>query len=517
MDSLSFKEVQKKSKTATIIFFPLFFFYFDFYFYPPFFLLLFLSFFSQKASLEVEKRDALQTKLSGRKPEDYLELINDGFIKREELHKLNYKAQKEAMSENRVEELKRLLDLQSKLKQQIQEDLETMEQLMDKHSLSPAVLDRLFHIRHGMELELKQLVLNVNELDQVLKGIGRNPEQLATLAVSVQHFSNVVTKNQTLRDHQLQIQLLLAPSFAPDSVGPIEAQLVHQGVRQAEPSRQMLERNIQTMDVATYTCFFPLKFLEGTKKNVVAIQFKMNMMAEGKTIGLVAESRPFIVITHTTQWQACSGILLEKDLFGTEAVVSWDKFVNVLQHHFVNVTKQQYLKTPKRMLSDDDLKYLRAKFFQNSPLQVSRSDFKKMWDWFGKVVQRLVYQRHICGMWRQYFIAGLIERAKAEELLRGQPMGLCLIYFSEEKTAQFVISYATEGKICHYLVRETDTASAKKTLLDFMMEHSHFKNLMVIQPDSSISVISKEQALYFFDEKKQHKQQHSLKEGYDPL
>jgi hypothetical protein len=49
-----------------------------------------------------------------------------------------------------------------------------------------------------------------------------------------------------------------------------------------------------------------------------------------------------------------------------------------------------------------------------------------------------------------------------------------MIRFSERHAGQFAISYVQGGLVKHYLVQATDTAGARKTLGDFVLEQAQY-------------------------------------------
>lgn len=49
-----------------------------------------------------------------------------------------------------------------------------------------------------------------------------------------------------------------------------------------------------------------------------------------------------------------------------------------------------------------------------------------------------------------------------------------MIRFSERHAGQFAISYVQGGLVKHYLVQPTDTAGARKTLGDFVLEQAQY-------------------------------------------
>lgn len=59
---------------------------------------------------------------------------------------------------------------------------------------------------------------------------------------------------------------------------------------------------------------------------------------------------------------------------------------------------------PKRALSMYDFHYINTQFF-GSRTVVQQKDFDNFWNWFGKSMQTLRYQRHISSMWQ----AGIVS------------------------------------------------------------------------------------------------------------
>jgi len=98
--------------------------------------------------------------------------------------------------------------------------------------------------------------------------------------------------------------------------------------------------------------------------------------------------------------------------------ITWSQFANALQRHVLKATKQDPVR-PARCLSGYDLRYIKAKFFGtphpfhpptamltlSSPTAdrdvMNQKDFDTFWGWFGKNLQILRYQRHICHLWQQ--------------------------------------------------------------------------------------------------------------------
>jgi hypothetical protein len=164
---------------------------------------------------------------------------------------------------------------------------------------------------------------------------------------------------------------------------------------------KLLEGDVQSLDPNTRVAKFPLKFLCGTKKAPAQLKFGMQIQLAGHNTPVTVESppsHPLVVITHETQWEGSAGTLLKREAFSSSQLeISWSKFANTLHHYFLRATRQE-LSKPKRMLSPYDLNYL----FQLTGAHniITQKDFDSFWEWFGKAIQKLRYQRHICSMWQ---------------------------------------------------------------------------------------------------------------------
>jgi len=88
-------------------------------------------------------------------------------------------------------------------------------------------------------------------------------------------------------------------------------------------------------------------------------------------------------------------------------------------------------------------------------------------------------------MFENGYLPGFVTGAEAEEQLQSETPGTFLIRFSERLDGEFVISYAHQSGVRHYLIQPDDTADKKKTLIDFLGQNPLFVNIlqMTIQPN----------------------------------
>lgn len=410
---------------------------------------------------------------------------------------------------------------QKQLKEQIEMELRALNQCFDQVIMEPPDLQKLYWLRQDLEIQLKQLELLIMELNQlVTPSTNRN---LATLVILKQPFPLVISKNKQLAEEQLQVQLLTASNIHFQSVSQVKSALLCDITHGKGSSNKPLDTDSQSLDPNSRIAKFPLKFLAGTKKAPGHLKFGMQVQLANSNAPTTVESNisaPLVVITNEIQWEGSAGTLLKKEAFPSgQLEITWARFANTLQHHFLKATRQD-LARPRRILSQYDLRYFHTKFFNSKPI-ISQKDFDEFWSWFGKAMQRLRYQRHICSLWQNGLLYGFMTREDVDASLNNQEPGTFIMRFSERHNGQFAIAYTgTERptKIKHYLVQPNDTAASKKTLPDFLSEQPQFATLLVLTTDSNgnptFMKVPKDQALEPYCGKKDKT---PLDNGYDPL
>jgi len=224
------------------------------------------------------------------------------------------------------------------------------------------------------------------------------------------------------------------------------------------------------------------------EKNAVTLRFGIQVQVgqgpTAQTLTVESEaSQPFIVITNECQWEESEGTLIKKDAFGEQLEVPWTSFANVLQKHFLRATRQDPIR-PTRCLSHADLDYIHKLFFGGHPL-ITQKSYDAFWTWFGKGIQKLRYQRHICTLWWSGLIYGFLSREGVHEALQNEEVGTFLIRFSERHPGMFAVGYKVDDpdiskSVRHYLIRPDDTAGAKKTLPDFLAEQPAFTQVLQV-------------------------------------
>jgi hypothetical protein len=407
------------------------------------------------------------------------------------------------------------------LKNKIEDQLKQINHIFESVILEPPDIQRILWLKIDLKIQIKQLDLLLSELDQVIYHKTES-KCLAKLIILKTPFPLVINKGKQISEDLLQVQLLTSCNQQFQFISQIKTALLCDISHGKGNLSKTLDNDCQNLDINTRIAKFPIKFLSGTKKTAATLKFGIQVTVPGNSFPITIESNtspPFVVITNECQWEGSAGTLLRKDIFSDDQFqVSWQKFANTLQYHFLKATKQE-LSQPRRILSNYDLNFIQNKFFNNKTI-VSQEDFDEFWKWFGKAMQKIRYQRHICSMWQNGLIYGFMGRDQVNASLKDQEIGTFLIRFSERHSGQFVIAHigVENHKIKHYLVQPNDTASSKKTLPDFIQECPQFTTLLVLSCDSngnpSFIKIPKNIALEPYCGKKQEL---NTENGYDPL
>lgn len=62
--------------------------------------------------------------------------------------------------------------------------------------------------------------------------------------------------------------------------------------------------------------------------------------------------------------------------------------------------------------------------------------FELFWEWYGKCLQALRYQRHIGSLWNSGLLLGFVSREDVDNALRGRDPGVFLLRFSERHAGE---------------------------------------------------------------------------------
>lgn len=363
-----------------------------------------------------------------------------------------------------------------KEKEIILNDYLEMNSLLSIEILSPWSIHTYYLLKDILFQQRKQIELNYLELksfnDQNFLSM-----RFCDLIIIKQPFPENFTKNKIIQDGNLQVRALVSPySSKKISFGKVHCTIVFDSDLAVTMNGQnMISNDVKELCDDTLTASFPLKFLQGTRRSKVCCKFVMIYKTLDQKYSYTVESEvsnPFIVITNESQWDAAEEVLFKWDLFKEHSKISYPYFCNILQRHFLVGTKQD-LSHPNRGLSLDDFDYFFHYYFNNSQA-IIQAQVITFWSWFGKTLKEIKYQRYIRELWQNGLIYGFLQRNVVEKILREQPHGTFIIRFSERYPGQFGIAYVKDVRIKHYLVSQNDVSGARKTLSDFLSNHSQF-------------------------------------------
>lgn len=397
-----------------------------------------------------------------------------------------YDRQRQALAQKNVNMLEQLKNDAESALQTLKNQHDSLTNVIKTVLLGESDLSRAFQLKDDLRLQRVQLQLALTELGHAANIPNALRQPNAALVILKQPFPCVYTKGKSVEPDELQLKVFLSPAAQCKPAGPCVAEM------QMDPEIEAKAKgskkgggtaplsNVKANFGANMTATLAPKFELGSRKTEVTLQFKVPVVLGGRQFTLESdESEHVVVITNECQWEGSEGMLLKRSIFGSAREVPYVYFANMIQRHFLIVTRQD-LDVPARGLSRLELMY----FFNNllgRNQVIDGQGFDRFWDWYGKCIQTLRYQRHICSLWTGGLLMGFADRQEVQSALHGREPGTFLIRFSERHAGQFAIAYVgfeIPRGVKHYLVQPTDTASAKKTLPDFLSECHQFQKVL---------------------------------------
>ncbi|KAH3762635.1 transcriptional repressor [Pelomyxa schiedti] len=420
--------------------------------------------------------------LFSRQTVDQLETVFSNFETCKESIARMGQVQRHALLTNNQEEVQWLARSQCELEKTLREIMEAITNIHSSQFLAPPELQKITVMQQELIINNTQLQLYINELRQALTAAGK-PSCFASLVIIQQEFPSVVSKNRVLDDSPITVELLTGATDQLKAISDIKVTPILETTPQKVPTHRMISVESGTTDETRRLFTFTLKMTAGTRKTPAFLKFTGKADYVGGSVGLESQlSKPFVVITNECQYEESDGTLLKKVAFGQSMEIPWPLFANHLQLHFARSTRQDF-SSPERCLSPLDLNYLHTKFFGGK--MISQAQFDTFWNWFGKVLQRVRYQRHISQMWKEGLIYGFLTREETDDILRTREPGTFVIRFSESHPGMFAVGYKVSSKpddTGHYLVRPDDIGT-KKSLPDFIGDESQWTRILQVRCD----------------------------------
>jgi len=379
--------------------------------------------------------------------------------------------------------LRMLLDQEAKLHQQYQEFVVTLNSMERQSLLTPPEMHLIYLIREELDFQMEQVTLYSKEATEFFDPQLREKSGrcCASLILVRSPFPMVSSKGKTL-DKPVRVRLLKGANQELKRDSKFEATTTAEQVSRV-PLQNVLDIT-KTEDKTEDTTELRLKIVNGSRMLPVTLKVSVPVTsAAGPVMLETLPSRPFVIITNESQFEDGNAALLRYLAFENGSSTEWPHFANVLQEHFMRVTKQADLinenpesmmmdtesGVPTRAMSVHDLEYLHKRFFNNDAV-VTTTQFLEFWKWFGKVIVRMRSTKQIASMWRKGFLWAFNSRSEIEAALMQYPPGTFVTRFSERNCGLFAVAYrAYDQPVRHYLVK-AEEISQQRTLPDFLCE-----------------------------------------------
>ena len=414
-----------------------------------------------------------------------------------------------------------------------------LDELLDRVLLVPLQLALWKKLCSFAEFKITQIEIYKSEV-QALWTNKYPPEGLGALLITSQPFPDVVKQKEKKRtkghtnyqEDPIEVKLLSGARSGLVVSGKVQAELVWESQKdQDTKGSNFILNGTAAMKKQGVASFDDLRFSKGTGVKAVQVSFSCKAKAPstvnmpGAKQEFILESNltaPFIVMTNESQFSDSAFKVLEYSIFGSVNMsVSWLRFCNVLQMHYLTSTRQ-HLEKIIRPLTKADLAYIWKLKFQQAK-EVSRDVYGEFWKWFGKLVHVLRHQKPVPELWEKGLIFGFISKDAASDILANHAVGTFLIRFSEQSAGQFAVAVVAKGKeVGTTLIKHMLVPPETKKLSDWVKTKDSLKTLVLCNfgfkvdnyPSMCKGVMAKDGAFGdFYTEKGQGNQI----QGYDDL
>lgn len=381
---------------------------------------------------------------------------------------------------------------------EMQAVIDSLNKLFNYRLLDASELYSLLTLKGDIELELKQMEVLMIECHN-------KPRTVAlSLFITKQPFPK--SFRQTQHIDGLTIKIITGTQNKIQTLGNCRAEVVDGANCKSKTGSATCTGN-QAEFTDGVAEFSTLAFTVGTRKKPVQLKFVVDVYTtDNITIPIESNvSEKIIIKTNENQYTESEGILLKHEIFtGMSDSATWFRFANSFQNRYVLATKQDRQR-PKRPLSPQDLFYIYLSKFStqstlpNEKTMISGNAYDAFWNWFGPVLYRLRYQRHLLPLWLSGYICGFVGKLESEKILENASRGAFLIRFSEQRAGELAIAYIPidegndlhntpspiQGRVRHYLLQSDDIHAAKKTLPDFLGKCSNLSHIVQVVVDPS--------------------------------
>ena len=316
-------------------------------------------------------------------------------------------------------------------------------------------LSRMATVLAELQAHLKQLELFERELRHLATPYSAMPYSAAVLVIVQQPFPKIMKQNGSIvaHDEHLAVRLLSCARTRAVALSPVKAELRFEDY-QFKTVDSPVENNTQPLDARQRANFDAISFPQGSRGKAVRLHFSVQVAfyPAGGDPGAALHSvpttlqsdpsAPFVVLTNESQWEAGAGMLLQKEVYPSgSTIVSWPFFANVLQMHYITAMRQDPVNV-QRPLSKAELAWIHETRLEGKS-SLHMSCFEQLWEWLGKVMQKLRHQRLLNALWLRGYIFGFCQKSQAEALLSTHSQGAFLLRFAENSPGAFAVAYVS--------------------------------------------------------------------------
>jgi hypothetical protein len=399
--------------------------------------------------------------------------------------------QKALMQKPSQEAFNQLYTEQTKMKQANVAYGQELKKLRDTYLLSPHDLHKITLLSNDLAFQEAQLDLFIRERE-TLTGQPQ-PLPLASLYIINQPFPSIFMKKKQLIEQEIvHVKILKATNVETKVLSQVKAAIVCHNPYNSKTKKPkpVLDTDSSSVDLLSQTAKFQFTFQSGTRKDIANLRFGVQVDYGAGPVTLESEfSKPLLVMTNESQYGDALKIVFVKDVFANVGEITWNYFANEVQRYFIQATKQDQTR-PTRGLSLLDLHYIHQNFF-GSASSVNQKNAERFWDWFGKVLRELRYQKNLCAMWKMGFIYGFLHRDLVQRTLINCNPGSFLLRFSESSPGSLTVGYRIppmpgmdpqqlvgQKAVRNYLIKDDDIMGPKKSLADFLHGRFEFQEIM---------------------------------------
>jgi len=371
-----------------------------------------------------------------------------------------------------------------------------LQSMLSTLFLSPPLLAQVLEMIQDVTLVRKKLDLCHEEL-LYYRNPTTAPRCFIALVITKQPFPKPIkqnTKATGTKEDPVEVELICAPKANYSQAGQVTGKIIKPG--RGENKKLEIIGAEATMGSDGVARFTDIRFPQGTRKSQVQVQFSMTVtyiQPNGSPAEHTLESdltQPIIVITNENQWKDAEQTLLTATAFAGSSAISWPRFFNFLQIHYLRSTRQS-LENPERGLSLREYEYIRKLSMFNrsgAASNVSLNDFERFWKWFGDAMHRIRHNRIFNNMWMQGAIYGFVDKHRSNQILQRQPPNSVLLRFSERCPGHIAVAYSSRDNIsgritmAHVLLPPSETAE-NKNLAEVISSRFQFSQVPLVATD----------------------------------